>query len=138
MLNNDIYVSGTVISKPGNYELSIRGIGNYLEKYNFTITSNLEGIVNDHTYNEPVEISFNGDAYLNNQFVTSPLVVSDVGDYILKIKGENNYLETYYFQIETENYPLQELKYTFSQKVHLHKKQRMPQLRSSEYQVKNN
>ena len=31
--------------------------------------------------------------------MTSPLEVNDVGEYILKMRGENNYLETYYFQI---------------------------------------
>jgi len=99
ILNNDIFVVGTEISKPGNYELSINGINDYLESYNFTITSNMEGITNNQIYNDTVEISFNGEGYLNNQFVTSPLLVAEEGDYILKISGENNYLETYYFQI---------------------------------------
>ena len=62
----------------------------------------MEGIVNDHTYFEPVEILFNGEGFLNNQLVTSPLIVTDAGEYILKLRGDNNYLETYYFQIDTE------------------------------------
>jgi len=99
ILNNDIFISGTIIDKPGNYELSIDGINDYLETYNFTITSNMNGIINNQIYNDTVEISFKGEGYLNNQFVTSPLLVSEEGEYILKISGENNYLETYYFQI---------------------------------------
>ena len=100
MLNNDLYISESVISNPGNYELAIIGINNYIEKLNFTITSNMEGIINNHTYLDPVFITFNGEGYLNNQFVESPIEVSDSGEYVLKIIGENNYLETYYFQID--------------------------------------
>ena len=100
MLNNDLFISGTEISTPGNYELIITGLNGYQELYNFTIVSNMEGITNNHTYQDPLIISFNGEGYLNNQFITSPIEVSEVGEYILKIKGENNYLETYYFQLE--------------------------------------
>ncbi|MCK5761590.1 MAG: hypothetical protein KAH16_01690 [Candidatus Izimaplasma sp.] len=102
MLNNDIYISGTEINIPGNYELIITGINNYTETYHFTITSNMDGIINNHIYLEPVVMTFNGEGYLNNQYVESPIEVTDDGEYILKIKGENNYLETYYFQIEED------------------------------------
>ena len=102
MLNNDVYISGTEISAPGNYELTINGINNYLETYDFTIVSNMTGITNNHTYLDPVTISFTGEGYLNNQFIDSPVDVYETGEYILKIKGENNYLETYYFQIDEE------------------------------------
>ena len=90
VLNNDIFISGTEISKPGNYELTINGINNYSEIYNFTIVSNMTGITNNHTYLEPVTVSFSGEGYLNNQFIDSPAEVSETGEYILKIKGENN------------------------------------------------
>ncbi len=100
MLNNDVFVSGTLISIPGNYELIIRGINGFAETYSFTIISDMSGIINNNTYLEPVTITFNGEGYLNNQFVESPIDVSEKGDYILKIKGENNYLETYYFEID--------------------------------------
>jgi len=100
MLNNDLYISGTEISAPGNYELIVTGLNGYQELYNFTIISNMEGVTNNHSYLDPVIITFKGEGYLNNQFVTSPIEVSELGEYILKIKGENNYLETYYFQLE--------------------------------------
>ncbi len=102
MLNNDVYISGTEINEPGNYELSISGINDYIETYNFTITSNMTGVTNNHTYIEPVSISFNGEGYLNNQFINSPIEVYETGEYVLKIKGDNNYLETYYFQIDKD------------------------------------
>lgn len=102
MLNNDIYLSNTEISKPGHYDLVINGANNFNETLSFTITSNVEGIINNSTYTDPVKVSFNGDGYLNNQFIESPIEVSESGEYILKIRGENNYLETYYFSIQEE------------------------------------
>ncbi len=102
MLNNDLFISGTEITLPGNYELIINGVNGYIKTYNFTITSDLKGITNNHTYFEPVIVTFNGEGYLNNQFVESPLELTEDGEYLLKIKGENNYLETYYFQIDQE------------------------------------
>ena len=102
MLNNDIFVSNTEINKPGNYELIINGANDYHDMIDFTITSNLEGIINNNTYLDPVNISFKGDGYLNNNFIQSPYEVTESGEYILKIKGENNYQETYYFSIQDE------------------------------------
>jgi len=77
-------------------------VNGYIETYTFTITSDMEGIINNHTYLESLEVTFNGEGYLNNQFVSSPLEVNNIGDYILKIRGENNYLETYYFNISAD------------------------------------
>ncbi len=100
ILNNDIFISNTEISDPGIYELKVTGANNYTTELSFTITSNLEGIINNHVYQEPVVLTFNGEGYLNNQYIDSPYEVGEEGDYILKINGENNYLETYFFSIE--------------------------------------
>jgi hypothetical protein len=102
VLNNDIYVSNTEISNPGNYDFTVNGANNYVESLSFTITSNLDGIINNNSYLDPVTLDFNGDGYLNNQFIESPHEVIETGDYILKIRGENNYMETYYFSIEED------------------------------------
>ena len=102
ILNNDIYILNTEISNPGNYELIVNGANNYVESLSFTITSNLDGIINNKSYLDPVTLDFNGDGYLNNQFIESPYEVIETGDYILKIRGENNYMETYYFSIEED------------------------------------
>ena len=102
ILNNDVYIPNSEISEPGNYEFIINGANNYNESLTFTITSNLEGIINNNTYIEPVTLDFNGDGYLNNQFIESPYEVSEGGEYILKIRGENNYMESYYFSIQKD------------------------------------
>jgi hypothetical protein len=102
ILNNDIYISDTEISNPGNYDFIVNGANNYVESLSFTITSNLDGIINNNSYLDPVTLDFNGDGYLNSQFIESPYEVIETGDYILKIRGENNYMETYYFSIEED------------------------------------
>lgn len=102
MLNNDIYISNTEIDGPGNYELIVTGSNNYVSTLSFTITSNLEGIINNNIYTDNVSFSFKGEGYLNNQFIESPFEVNETGEYILKIRGENNYLETYFFSIEDD------------------------------------
>jgi hypothetical protein len=102
ILNNDVYVLGTEINNPGNYELTINGANNYSDTVKFTITSNLKGVINNNIYLEPVNISFNGDGYLNDNYIQSPYEVTESGEYILKVKGANNYTETYYFSIQDE------------------------------------
>lgn len=103
LLNNDVFISGTEITKPGNYELLVKGVGDYEYWIEFTIAHHLSGIINHQTYYENVILTFTGDGYINNQYIESPFEVVEPGDYILKIKGENNYLETYYFQISEED-----------------------------------
>jgi hypothetical protein len=99
-LNNDIYLSGSIVSKPGYYQFLLSGANGYVEECNFTITSNMDGVSNNNVYDSDIEVIFNGEGYLNNQFVNSPLHVKNDGDYILKIRGENDYLETYFFTLE--------------------------------------
>jgi len=103
ILNDELYVSGTSIEKPGKYTFIVRGINDYSTVIDFTITASVEGVVNGHSYTDDLIVEFNGEGYLNNNYVSSPLAISDVGDYILKIRGENGYLETYEFSlIETQ------------------------------------
>jgi len=101
-LNNDIYMSGTEIIEPGTYKLKVEGVNDYKKEVEFTITSNIDGVLHNQTYVEDVDISFNGDGYLNSAFIQSPYTISGNGDYILKIQGAGNYLETYYFNITEE------------------------------------
>lgn len=101
-LNNDLYVSGTPIVDPGNYELKITGINGYEKNISFTITSNVSGVLNDQVYDDEVNINFDGEGYLNNTYIESPFTVSEDGEYVLKIKGEGDYLEMYYFTISNQ------------------------------------
>lgn len=103
-LNNEPYLSGEMIDSPGNYTFTIDGINGYILEVNFTITPNITGVINGHTYENNIVIEFEGEGYLNNNKVTSPLELDEKGDYVLKVKGVNGYLETYQFSIiETQN-----------------------------------
>ncbi|MEC9485677.1 MAG: hypothetical protein UMR38_07360 [Candidatus Izemoplasma sp.] len=101
-LNDDLYVSQDKISSPGNYTFEVRGANGYKKVWQFQITSKITGVVNNQTYQRPLQIEFDGHGYLNNQYVESPLLVDDPGEYVLQIKGENSYLETIHFQIEAK------------------------------------
>lgn len=98
-LNGDLFVSGTEIAKPGSYELVVRGVNGYREVWRFTIVANVSGVIHNQRYDDAVEITFDGDGYLNNNFVESPLLVEEPGEYILRVTGANDYEERYHFTI---------------------------------------
>lgn len=100
LLNGELFAPGSIIEKPGNYQLMIKGVNGYMKSISFTITSNVTGVVNNQKYADGVQIEFDGDGYLNNEPVISPLQVDENGEYVFKVMGENNYLETYYFEVE--------------------------------------
>ena len=99
MLNNEIYLSGTEISGPGNYVLEVLGANDYSTVYRFTISADVSGVINGHSYEDNIIVEFEGIGYLNNNVVVTPLEVNTPGDYVLKIKGENGYLDTYQFSV---------------------------------------
>ncbi|MGS0973327.1 MAG: hypothetical protein ACVCEJ_08905 [Candidatus Izemoplasmataceae bacterium] len=99
LLNGDNYSNHQEIIDIGHYQFVIEGINGYVKELNFEIGSVVEGITNNTVYDEAVTISFTGQGYLNNQFITSPMTVEHDGEYILKIKGNDGYLESYYFEI---------------------------------------
>ncbi len=98
-LNNDLFVSGTTIDQPGDYNLIIRGVNGYEKTIHFTITSNIVGVLDHQTYYDDITLSFTGIGYLNDTFITSPYVVENPGSYVFTIEGENNYQETYEFEL---------------------------------------
>jgi len=102
-LNDDLYLSSELISEPGYYQLKVNGINDYQKIIEFTIKPNVEGIVNNSIYRNPVTLNFSGEGYLNNQFVESGFYIENEGEYLLKIKGVNGYLDNYYFQIIKED-----------------------------------
>lgn len=102
-LNDELYLSGTEISNPGNYELSIAGINGYNQTIQFTITSQVEGVINGHDYKDPFVITFNGEGYLNNSLVVSPLQIEEEGDYVLRVNGVGGLSDQYRFTFTEEN-----------------------------------
>ena len=98
-LNDDLYAEGEVIQGPGYYTLRIEGVNGFDHRLEFTITSNLEGVFDRQIYTSSRTLTFNGHGYLNGRYIESGYTVSEVGNYTLEIHGDNDYLETVYFEI---------------------------------------
>ena len=99
-INNDALAKGQVISAPGYYTIKIYGIGGYEHIIEFQINAGIEGVVNEQVYTEEVEVVFNGNGYLNQQFVESPVSITTPGDYVLQVEGENSYSEVIHFSVD--------------------------------------
>lgn len=102
-LNNELIVDGHIVSSPGEYRLLVTGVNGYNEIIDFTISSNTDGLINGKTYHEATSVTFNGNGYLNDIPVESPFIVDEEGDYVFKVLGENDYLETYTFSLHNDN-----------------------------------
>lgn len=99
-LNNDALAHGETVSKPGFYTLTIFGVGGYEKTVEFQINAGIDGVVNEQVYEDEVEVEFNGNGYLNQQYIESPFIVSTPGDYVLQVEGENSYSEVVHFSID--------------------------------------
>jgi hypothetical protein len=96
-LNGELYISGTPLSIPGNYSLIVDGVNGYEQTIQFTIIPTVEGVINGHAYQEPFVITFQGEGYLNNALVTSPVQIKEDGDYILRVNGVGGLSDVYEF-----------------------------------------
>lgn len=95
---NDIkYEIGTSFNVPGTYKIS--------DGVHPTLTVNLspivEGVKDGMSYESYVEYKVSGGSVsLNDKPVYLNGLVSEVGDYVLKVSGLNGYIKTYSFTIE--------------------------------------
>lgn len=99
LVNNEPYINGEVLSVPGNYVLQINGAKDYIKEIEFMIVPKVEGVIDGHSYEDEVSITFEGEGFINNNSVVSPLLLNEDGDYIFRVKGVNGYMDTYQFSI---------------------------------------
>ena len=95
-VNDKYQTAGTSFNTPGNY--TIRD-----DKYTYTIhlKEKVMGVENGHKYKEYVEYkSTGGTIYLNGDTVYLNGLISEVGEYTLKVTGLNGYESIYNFEIE--------------------------------------
>lgn len=97
-LNEDLYVSGSLIDQPGHHVLRFKN-GSYLYEVPFTISANVEGIFDRQTYNDIRRVTFLGEGYINNTFVESGITLTENGTYTLRVFGVNDYEEQHTFSI---------------------------------------
>lgn len=100
-LNGEYYAPGERVTGPGEYIFGIYE-DNYAFEIPFKISARIEGVEHLKTYDEPVTITFQGEGYLNNEVFESGSEVGENGTHTLKVFGDNGYLETAQFKMESE------------------------------------
>ena len=100
-LNDDLYYSGALIDQPGHHRL-IFTAPTYRYEVPFTLTANVQGVLDRQVYDSPRTLTFQGEGYLNNTFITSPHTVSESGQYVLRVYGQAGYEETHSFNLQLE------------------------------------
>ena len=109
-LNGESFESGTEITLPGIYQLTITGVGDYVEMYAFNISSGFNGVEDDDQVDSgtTVTVRFNiGDATISVDggtatVLTSGTRISEDGLYVITISGEGTYEEVITFRIGEE------------------------------------
>lgn len=100
LLNGKAYESGTVISTIGYHKIKIYGAGGYERELSFTIDVQVDGVENNTTYQSAITPIINTDQIiLNGNTYTSGTSISEVGNYVIKISGENGYFVEIAFTI---------------------------------------
>jgi hypothetical protein len=102
-LNDDLYVSKSLIDRPGYHTLKIEGANGYELRRSFTLTSNITGAEEGKTYQAARTLYFSGDGFLNGTSINSGEVVDKSGVYELQIKGFGEYTETLNFTLDVNN-----------------------------------
>ena len=100
-LNNQPYAPNELIDRPGHYTLIFEN-KDYRYAIAFTITSQLQGVFDRQVYHDARQLTFQGEGYLNNQFIESGVVIHESGQYTLQIFGDNGYHEKHHFTIALE------------------------------------
>jgi hypothetical protein len=109
-LNGEAFDSGTEITLPGIYQLTITGVGDYVEMYAFNISSGFNGVEDDDQVDSgtTVTVRFNiGDATISKDGETATTLasgtrISEDGLYVITITGEGTYEEVITFRIGEE------------------------------------
>ncbi len=89
-LDDQPYVSGDLVSAPGNHVLIAYGVNGYMKTISFLILPSVTGIENGGVYVGSAAFSVNGTAVLDGITVSGALVVKTVGDHelVLFLNGE--------------------------------------------------
>lgn len=100
-IDGDSYTSGDDYNVVGYHTLIITGTNGYESQYEFLITENVNGLVDEGEY-ENFKIICDGvdKLSLNGEIIDNNTLISNVGNYTLKISGVNGYSNTYNFSIK--------------------------------------
>ena len=98
-LNGDEYISGTIISEPGNYELEVFGVNGYHKLLQFVMKPYIEPIYDGYQTTNMLTINSNAlKIYINEEEYLGGYIV-DAGVYVVRLEGINEYQEELQFEI---------------------------------------
>ena len=98
-LDDNVYISNTLINTPGEHVLKINGVNDYYKEISFTIVSGAN-VEDDAKYELSKEIYFVGDsAKLNGESITNGYNITKIGNYQLVINSGTD-ICTYNFTVE--------------------------------------
>ena len=100
-LNGDLLAKGERVSCVGHHVLLVSGKNGYEKTVRFTITSGLVGVEDGGVYEYPVTLFFAGEGHLNGVAIATGETITESGEHVLSIDGENAYEETTSFTIES-------------------------------------
>ncbi len=99
LLNGEEYVSGTPITRIGNYKLEVIGTNGYHSEYNFkNVHETLIEQDGEYIGSTPIVVE-NADVYIDYVPYTSEEEYTVVGTHTLTIKGEGGYVRNITFTI---------------------------------------
>lgn len=112
MINNEIITSQSNNLKMVNPNVFGNYFVSYLFKTNqidFCFYQDIEvecmtSIESNETYDKNVQLSFNGEGYLNNVKIASGYEVSEEGDYVLEVQGKSGNKRIYKFKVVDYSY----------------------------------
>ncbi|QWC00082.1 hypothetical protein KHQ88_00510 [Mycoplasmatota bacterium] len=100
IISNDCLYDGNFISETGAYLLEFQENGHIIETLNISITSRVDGVINNEVYKQVNLYAF-GDVWLNGQPITGTNLIKQPGTYHLKIKNmDDTYKEMIFFILE--------------------------------------
>jgi len=98
-LNGEEYITGTKITRIGNYRLDVYGTNGYHNVYNFTNYHKAPFEPNKEYLGSTAIVVENADLFIDNEAYTSSTEYFVTGKHVLTIKGEGGYIEEIPFVI---------------------------------------
>lgn len=107
-INNEVY-NNEIINQPGRYNLNYQQNG-IEENIEFIIYPRIEGVKDNNKYNN-INIFIFGEAYINDELYSGKVNFNQPGKYIIKLYFENEVYKTINFEIISNSFTIDKVKY---------------------------
>lgn len=97
-LNGQPY-KNQALTEAGTYQCQVTGVGGYQKSLEFHIIPEVMGVESEETYENPCEFLLNGEGELNGEPVSGRVVVTEPGDYELRLICAGQVYETIQFSL---------------------------------------